>query len=333
MTMLLEADIQKHCEKIDEINQNCFTIPTDKVLSKIDTFDQIFSDIHEGNIRKATVQRPLKDKKATFIGELSIASPYGTSKIVGLEIMPDGKLLVCDQTQQSIALLDIDYNNLQVQALSSVTLSSVPYSMVLMNDTSAFVSLPNEKTIQKAEITHNNLVLTSTVPDDTESNHEYIRLVKYKQNLLAHERLDDGSIITEIDQDGKEIQLIHVTNDSGHLIQSIGFISVSPNLDTIYITEKKHGCIGISMNGDLVFQYKANDVQTYQGVYVDTDGYIYLAELDKDNIVVVNDKGEKIKDLVTMKGMQPNCLTFDSNGDRLLVVKGKLGKILAFELD
>ena len=59
---------------------------------------------------------------------------------------------------------------------------------------------------------------------------------------------------------------------------------------------------------------------------------LYLAEQDHDNIVVVNNQGKKIKDFVTMKGMQPSCLTFDSDGNRLIVVKGKMGKILLFEL-
>ena len=329
MTMILAADIKRYCEQIDDISHNCFTFTTDRVLDKVNNFDKIVSDVYEGNI---TVARggPLKDKTVKLIGEISISLPDKKAKIVGLEPLPDGKLLICDQTQQRVALLDIDYNSLQVHTLSAVTLPSVPFSIALMNATSAFVSLPNENTIQKVEITNNNLVLTSTIATDGDTTHEYIRVAKYKQNLLAIEKTGEGSMITEINQDGDILQ--QITKGPVSIIQSIGFMSLNKNHDTIYITEKKHGCIGLAMNGERVFQYKADHVQIYQGVFVDSFEYIYLAEQDHDNIVVVNNQGKKIKDFVTMKGMQPSCLTFDSDGNRLLVVRGKMGKILLFEL-
>ena len=325
MTMILEGDIKRYCEQIDEISHNCFTVLPDRVLEKVGNFDKIVSDIYETNITVAR-KRPLKDKKVKLIGETSISLPDKKAKIVGLETLPDGKLLICDQTQQRIALLDIDYNNLQVHTLSTITLSSAPYGIALMSATSAFVPLPNENMIQKVKITDNKLELTSRIT----TIGDYIRVAKYKQNLLAIEKADEGSMISEIGQDGEIIQ--HITKEVVSIIQSIGFMSLNQNHDTIYVTEKKHGCIGMAMNGERVFQYKADHVQIYQGVYVDSFEHIFLAEQDNDNIVVVNKNGEMIKDFVKMKGMQPSCITFDSNGDKLLVVKGKMGKILVFEL-
>ena len=67
--------------------------------------------------------------------------------------------------------------------------------------------------------------------------------------------------------------------------------------------------------------------------FVDMLGYIFLAEQDNDNIVVVYDKGRKIKDYVTLKGMKPSCITFDMDSDILLVVKGKTGRIMTFDLN
>ena len=108
---------------------------------------------------------------------------------------------------------------------------------------------------------------------------------------------------------------------------------MSQDHSTIYITEKQHGCIGISVNGEHVFKYKAENVDIYQGVFVDDLGYTFLAEQDNDNIVVVNDKGVKIKDYVTLKGMKPSFIKFDIDSDKLLVVKGKTGRITIFDLN
>ena len=276
LTMILEAGIKRYCEQIDDISHNSFTFTTDRALDKLDKFDNIVSDVYEGNVTVAR-KGPLKDKKVKLIGEISISLPNTKAKIVGLESFPDGKLLICDQTQQRVALLDIDYNNLQVHMLSSVTLPSAPFSIALMDATSAFVSLPNDNTIQKVEITNNNLVLTSTIATDGDTTHEYIRVARYKQNLLAIEKIAEGSMITEISHDGDILQ--QITKGPVSIIQSIGFMSLNQNHDTIYITEKKHGCIGLAMNGERVFQYKADHVQIYQGVFVDSFEYIFLTYL------------------------------------------------------
>ena len=153
-----------------------------------------------------------------------------------MEVLPGRKLLICDQTQQQIVLLEIDYhNNLHLRTLSSVMLPSVPHSITLINTTSALVSLPNENSIHKIEITNDNLVLTSTITTDEDSTHEYIRVFKYKHNLLAIEKTGEGTIITEISQDGKELKRITPTTVS--TIQPIGFVTMSQGHSTIYITE------------------------------------------------------------------------------------------------
>ena len=76
------------------------------------------------------------------------------------------------------------------------------------------VSLPNENSNQKIEITNDSLELTSTTTTDEDSTREYIRVFKYKQNLLAIEKTGEGTIITEISQDGREIKRITPTTVS-----------------------------------------------------------------------------------------------------------------------
>lgn len=330
MTMVIEADIRKYCENLDEIRQNCFTISTENVFNKVDSLDPKLTDLEANiNIAKVPVQRPFQDRKVSLIGEVDISETSGgMSKIIGLEIISDDQMLVCDQKRQKVILLNINYNDLQIRQHHSVGLSSVPYSMTLMDDTTAFVST-NDNSIQKVKIIDGkSLVVTETI----ELDHQYIRLVKYEQNMIAYERTDTESIVVSvINQNGEQIRL--VTNDPEKYFQSVGFVCLSPGKDIIYITVKKHGCIGISMAGKMVFKYKADGVQYYQGVSTDSEGYIYLAEGDTENIVVVNNKGEKVTDLFTSKGMHPNYMTFNEMLDKLFVVKGKTGKIMVFNMD
>ena len=62
MTMILEADIKRYCEQIDDIRQHCFTVTTEGLVEKIGSFDQKVSDVYQKDITMA-VKRPLKDKK------------------------------------------------------------------------------------------------------------------------------------------------------------------------------------------------------------------------------------------------------------------------------
>ena len=122
MTMILESDIKRNCEQIEDIRRNCFTVTTEGLLEKMGSFDQKVSDVYQKDITIA-VKRPLKDKTVKLIGEVRISSTDNKSKIVGMEVLPGRKLLICDQTQQQIVLLEIDYhNNLHLRTLSSVRL-------------------------------------------------------------------------------------------------------------------------------------------------------------------------------------------------------------------
>lgn len=328
LTMLVEADIRDYCENLDKIRQNCYTVSSEEVLKKLDSLNQKFTNLGDIiGIEKVPVRRPFHDRKVALIGEMNISTEFGMSKITGLEIVSNDQVLVCDQKQHQIILLHMNYENLQAKQLYSVELPFMPYSMTLMDDDKALVST-NDNRLQEVRIIDGEvLILTETV----ELDHQYIRIVKCGQNLVAYERTDTKSSLSVISPTGEQIS--QITDDPENCLQSVGFMCLSPNKDTVYITTKKDGCIGISMTGETVFKYKADGVEYYQGVATDSEGYIYLAESDADNIVVINNKGEKVIDLFTSKGMHPNYLAFNEKLDKMLVVQGKSRKIKAFNLD
>lgn len=98
----------------------------------------------------------------------------------------------------------------------------------------------------------------------------------------------------------------------------------------IYITDQDKGCIGISTEGNIVFKYKADSVQVYTGICIDYCGNVYLSKKNADKVVVMKNNGEKVKNIVTMKGLLPHFIQLNHTYDKLVIQSSN--KIKVFKL-
>ena len=62
------------------------------------------------------------------------------------------------------------------------------------------------------------------------------------------------------------------------------------------------------MDGEIVTSFKEENSKTHWGICCDKDGYVYVTCPDRHKVVMLDSKGEKLKDLIFSKGMDPGFI-------------------------
>ena len=197
---------------------------------------------------------------AIYTGELKTRTATDTNDpaISSYEKLPDGRQLICDQFNNKLKLYDA--NN---QFLSELTLPDMPVSVVLLSDTQAVVSLPNINTMQYI------IIDTDLAVSETKNVHyKPVAMVKYGNDILAtiYDRFLNVAVI---DNNGTVKRTIY--QDNGSLFSRPGYIDLSSDQKTVYVVDNDKGCIGLSMDGNVMFQYQDQKVKYYAGLAVGRD--------------------------------------------------------------
>ena len=254
-----------------EINQQCTLL---KDTTK-DTCDIDFTFIVSDSIAKLTQLLPSlgtvsvtkhpasqSDPRtvAIYTGELK---PKNTMDIkapvvMSYEMLSDGRQFITDINNNKVKLYD--NNN---KFLSDLVLPDALMSVVLLSDTEAVVSLPDIQSLQ--------YIIIGTdlaVSESKKLNYEPVAMVKYGNDILAtvHDRFVK---IAVIDNHGTVKRTIY--QDNGSLFSVPIFIDLSVDQKTVYVVDQKKGCIGLSMDGKVVFQYQDQKVKTFAGLAVGRD--------------------------------------------------------------
>ena len=222
-----------------------------------------------------------------YTGELKPRTATDTKdpEISSYEKLPDGRQLITDCNNNKLKLYDP--NN---QFLSELTLPDMPVSVVSLSDTKAVVSLPNINTIQYITIG------TDLAVSETKNvNYEPWAMVKYGDDILAtvHDSLWK---IAAIDNHGAVKRTIY--QDNGSLFSKPRFIGLSVDQKTVYIVDIDKGCIGLSMEGNIVFQYQDQKVKLYAGLAVGRDRLsITVNEGNDDKVRRLSLSGDDAEDL------------------------------------
>lgn len=258
--------------------------------------------------------------------DISSATDEKHALVCAMQVMNEGHLLVCDSANKKVKFFD-EYS----EVLSEVILSSEPRGMAVFSQSSIIVSLPNEKCLQKLSIDEDNeIILQGKIKTNLRCN----KLVRYQEFIIAHAYDDTHRFFNIMDKDGHEIRCILTeARGSSGLFNKIRFISISPDNKTLYVTDEHHGCLGLSMNGEVLFREKGNGTPNHWGIATDTRGFLYLSAYDEDKIVVIDNKGEKIKDMVKVKHLKPCAISYSEADNFLYVKKGSSDLVLLFRCE
>ena len=257
----LTAEIKRKATLLKEVVEDMSDIDIEfEVSDNIGRITQIIPNLGSVSVAKSPSSQPDTETIAIYTGELKPRTATDTKNpwITSYQILPDGRQLIADNQNNKLKLYDS--NN---QYLSELVLPDWPFSVVILRDNEVMLSLPNTTSLQYINIgTHLSLSQTKKV------NYIPLAMVKYGDDILATVRVRFCKVAV-IDKNGTLMKTIY--QDNGSIISSAYFIGLSVDQKTVYIVDQDKGCIGLSMDGNVVFQYQDQKVKYYGGLAIGRD--------------------------------------------------------------
>ena len=293
--------------------------------------DRRYSIDKATNTRSTRSKRNHEDdcssRKAVYVRQIEIASPTDERKAVvtSIEVLPDGCLLVCDYGNKNLKLFDTEY-----EVLSVVRLSSEPWGIVALTSRDALVNLPEMYCLQTVKIRKKcKLVLE----EKRKTIFKCYKMIKYQEDLIVSAQDDFYYFIYIIDTSGKVIRCIYSEpKQDGGILQNVQSLSLSKDTKIIYIANKWLGFVGLSLTGTVMFKYSEAGETNHVGVCKDWDNLVYISCCDLDKVVMISDSGVKVKDLLILNGMNPECIAYSEIESKLFIYSGSTKKLLCFKL-
>ena len=250
----LTAEIKRKATLLKEVVEDMSDIDIKfKVSDTIGKMTQNIPNLGTVSVTKSPSQ-PDTETVAIYTGELKTRNATDTREpnITPYEKLPDGRHLIVDNQNNKLKLYDS--NN---QYLSELVLPDMPASAVLLRDNEVMLSLPNITSLQYINIgTHLSLSQTKKV------KYKPLAMVKYGDDILATIR-DGFCKVVVIDNHGTVKRTIYQDNDS--IFSSPFYIGLSVDQKTVYVVGQDKGCIGLTMDGNIVFQYQDQTMKYYAG--------------------------------------------------------------------
>ena len=311
MQTALQSDIQKYEQLFEELQE-----PINKTFTITDmpNVDALLKEVQLTKTVIATenivAEKPVfDDQQAVCIGEVDV-SDLNVSEIVGMAILRSGEILLCDKTTNMLIILCKKYT-----VVGKFKLNGPPSSMTVINNKNIVVSLPGKNCLQQIEIGDK---LSMSEGPTKETIVPCLLISQYDTDLIAI--VDDAlcKCIVKMDTNGNITSPNPVYADTKNTLNNILFMAVCPVNKMLYITEKTHGCMGISLEeGVTVFHYEGNQHSCHAGLSTHPTGNIFIAEKNADKVVVVHladdknaDKTKKLKDIISVEGLQPLCIAY-----------------------
>ena len=255
----LTADIKRKATLLKEVVEDMSDINIEfKVSDTIGKMTQNIPNLGTVSVTKSPSQ-PDTETVAIYTGELKArtATDNKDPVIRSYKVLPDGRHLIVDNQNNKLKLYDS--NN---QYLSELVLPGIPLSVVILSDNEVMLSLPNITSLQYINIGTHLLSQTKKV------NYQPGAMVKYGDDILATLRdVRDGSCkVVVIDNHGTV--KITIYQDNGYIFSRPFFIGLSVDQKTVYVVDRDKGCIGLTMDGNVVFQYQDQTMKYYAGLAI-----------------------------------------------------------------
>ena len=261
---------------------------------------------HLRSLGKVSVHkyRAPSDTVAIYTGEIKVNTETDTVEagVSSYETLPDGRHLLVDTENKKLKLFDTNKH-----LLSELVLLGQPISVVLLRDAEAVISLPWMRALQYVRI-NKGLEQIETRKLDYKPG----PMVKYGEDIIA---FTGRHIIEVIDKHGKIKQTIY--KDDGSLFTRPESLALSTDQETVYVTDQKNGCVGISLNGTIAFRYQDQKIKLYSGLAVRDDSLFIYADgdvirIDLNGAVEVIDIKKELP--LKLKGNELWTYTWDYKG-------------------
>ena len=271
-------------------------------------FNTAHTDIRHGNIMWL-------DKRIRSISKVNIRIPDDSEVpgIVGCCLMSDGQAVLCDGINYQIKLLDSSY-----KLIANLKLPAQPADISVLNDTEVIITIPAKRQLLIVSVT-SPLRIIRTIQLDKKC----VRVdVSGGEIYITCEESEQGEIRI-LDMSCNERRRISLSRKMGTcVIKTPRYIAVSAFSGKIFITDHETETLTcLTSDGQLVYQFKDEDVCYPRGILVDSADNVLLCDSRSHAIVVITPDGRKHGTLLSDKdGIEyPWSLAYRARNNTVIV--------------
>ena len=261
-----------------------------------------------GVVRSTTVKdaRPvIADMKIKSVEKVDVKFQGDQSKpyISGSLFMPNGELILCDNSNCSVKVLNSDFTKKE-----QLKLPSNPWDLCLIVTGEVVISQPGAKSLLFMKVVP-KLQSGSSITLDQSCYGVAVR------DGFIYVSFNNGEIRV-IDRTGQPQRNVY----SGFSFKHPYYISVMPT-GILYISESTGNNIRVLKDGKEISNYSNAGISKPRGMYIDGAGNILVCEYSSHNLRVIDAKGQTSKVLLSgTDGLSsPNTVSVRPNDNTLIV--------------
>ena len=255
----ITREIKRQCDLLKDIIEETSDVSISFILSdSICNINELISSLGKVSVSQATDSKADSVPVAIYTGEIKVRTKTDITvpEISSYEVLPDERQLLADKWNSKLKVYDS--NN---QFLSELVLPGHPFCIALLNGTEAIVSLPNIDSLQCVDIGKVPVLLGTK-----KVHYKPFALLKYGKYLVATVLHCFDWSVELIDQNGNIKRTLYRENDDLDVFGAPYHIAISSDQRTVYISDMDTGCIGLSLDGNIIFQYESRNATVYTGL-------------------------------------------------------------------
>ena len=211
--------------------------------------------------------------------------------ITGCCFMPSGDLVLCDHNNSKLKLLDQTFN-----VKDSLSLSADPWSLVVIDNSNVIVTLPITKQLQYVQLVPHMKVdrvikLDKKCWDVAVTDNEIY--------VSCNNGPGEGEVRV-LDLSGNLKRKLGVNKDGSYQFQRPTYLTVSTTGKKIFVSDEKTSIIScMTPDGNIIYQYKDDDLRWPEALFVDAGDNIFVCEMNSHKVQVITAEGRKYGTLIS----------------------------------
>ena len=314
-------DIRRYCDVLVETHKDSYKF--NMKFETNDTVKEFYQSLESlglvrikkfktGCILPSLSLRPHSEREALFAGEINVYFQTDTMipTIYKTLELQNGALISSDSANRKLKLFDRSH-----KAICEMSLTSEPMGMSFMPPSEVLVALNNEKCLQRVVLNDGGL----TLGRKCFTKLCCIDLVTHNKDLIALAENKSKFFITVMDSKGRDKKCIRRESKKTGIFTAVTYIVKNREGTIFYVSDFVSGCIAISINGDILFHISDKTLDDCRGISVNPEGGLFIAGCHSNNIVLVSDKGHKVKDVIVKNLFSPWSILYSTVRNQLII--------------
>lgn len=287
-------------------------VPNRELVQELDSLGSINV---KSTIKPTEIVKGLEETKLTKTRELDVTSALDskTCTITGCTFLPDGSLVLADESNTSIKVVPDGANKVAMVKV----LEYAPWDLISISGNevalrSSFTKDKIDKTIHIFKVTE-AIEETSTVSVDGRP-----RAIAFHNGefYIAVTKKTD-SFISILSKSGKVKKTI---TPKQQILYEPQYMEFLPRDNILYISDFSKGITALATNGDVIFQRLESSLTEYGGLVIDDNGDIFVCAGKPYGIYRVTPNGSGVIPFITWEDdIDPQAMTFCKRNKQFLV--------------